>query len=188
MEKICSKCRVSKPIELFYRQQGGKLDRRAECKACNSQWTKDWKREQAGGVRDSDAWHRLTEIDESTRLGTCSQCGPEIALKWNGGGVWQCGPDAKERSRRYTLQSLYKMTLEQFEEIVLRQEGKCKLCRRSDLALVIDHDHRCCPGKYTCGQCIRGVICNSCNGMIGHIEHNGIDLVGLTGYMEGRHE
>jgi hypothetical protein len=27
----------------------------------------------------------------------------------------------------------------------------------------IDHDHDCCPGSYTCGKCVRGVLCAPCN-------------------------
>jgi hypothetical protein len=29
----------------------------------------------------------------------------------------------------------------------------------------IDHDHGCCPGSYTCGQCIRSLLCVNCNKM-----------------------
>jgi hypothetical protein len=31
----------------------------------------------------------------------------------------------------------------------------------------IDHDHSCCNGQTTCGNCIRGVLCHSCNAGIG---------------------
>ena len=31
----------------------------------------------------------------------------------------------------------------------------------------IDHDHSCCPGKRTCGKCVRGVLCHQCNVGIG---------------------
>lgn len=34
----------------------------------------------------------------------------------------------------------------------------------------IDHDHKCCPGGVSCGECIRGVICGRCNTGLGHIE------------------
>lgn len=36
--------------------------------------------------------------------------------------------------------------------------------------LVVDHDHNCCPGVHSCGQCVRGLICHQCNiaaGMLG---------------------
>jgi hypothetical protein len=34
--------------------------------------------------------------------------------------------------------------------------------------LAIDHDHRCCPGSYSCGGCFRGFLCLRCNLMVGH--------------------
>lgn len=29
--------------------------------------------------------------------------------------------------------------------------------------LVVDHDHACCSGGYSCGKCVRGGICSRCN-------------------------
>lgn len=34
----------------------------------------------------------------------------------------------------------------------------------------IDHDHDCCPGEKSCGQCVRGVLCSRCNSHLGHLE------------------
>lgn len=36
--------------------------------------------------------------------------------------------------------------------------------------LHIDHDHACCPGNESCGKCIRGVLCGSCNVILGWVE------------------
>jgi len=33
--------------------------------------------------------------------------------------------------------------------------------------LVVDHDHECCPDEKSCGKCVRGLLCNWCNRMIG---------------------
>ena len=33
--------------------------------------------------------------------------------------------------------------------------------------LVFDHDHGCCLSNNTCGKCLRGTLCNSCNVALG---------------------
>ena len=35
----------------------------------------------------------------------------------------------------------------------------------------MDHDHACCRGKNrSCGECIQGVLCHTCNITLGYIE------------------
>jgi hypothetical protein len=36
--------------------------------------------------------------------------------------------------------------------------------------LVVDHDHSCCPTEsFSCGQCVRGLICRHCNSAAGFV-------------------
>jgi hypothetical protein len=37
-------------------------------------------------------------------------------------------------------------------------------------APVVDHDHRCGCGKYSCGLCVRGLAHARCNLLVGHLE------------------
>lgn len=49
----------------------------------------------------------------------------------------------------------------------------CELCGRTlhrKSHPVVDHDHHCCPGSASCGQCVRGIICQRCNSGIGGFE------------------
>ena len=55
--------------------------------------------------------------------------------------------------------------------LIARQQGSCAICRvpfadEPGRRGSIDHDHRHCPGKIGCAQCVRGVLCNGCNNIL----------------------
>lgn len=70
-----------------------------------------------------------------------------------------------ERSAGYTLWRRYRITLQDYAEMLERQGGVCAICSKPPAAqrLDVDHDHSCCPSGGSCGQCIRGLLCRSCN-------------------------
>jgi hypothetical protein len=55
---------------------------------------------------------------------------------------------------------------EKYLNIFNLYDGKCHACQ-DRAAINIDHDHLCCPGPYSCGKCVRGVLCNQCNTALG---------------------
>jgi hypothetical protein len=70
----------------------------------------------------------------------------------------------KENTRRYKIKKKYDITLEQYNEMVDAQQGKCKICgtHQDELKklLVIDHNHDT--------NIVRGLLCDKCNRGLGH--------------------
>lgn len=76
-----------------------------------------------------------------------------------------------EIPRVRTLRRFYGLTLEQFQDMLSIQDGKCGLCGvcfSDNLRPVVDHNHMCCKGPKSCGKCLRGLLCSGCNLGIGH--------------------
>jgi hypothetical protein len=81
------------------------------------------------------------------------------------------------RNRTTTLKSKG-ITIEQYNKLFRLQNGCCAICGtnkpggHSKRYFAVDHDHSCCPGKKSCGKCIRGLLCFSCNLGIGFLQED----------------
>ena len=68
----------------------------------------------------------------------------------------------------------FRLTQEQFGRLLAAQKNACGMCHEpfaEGSPICVDHDHTCCPGeKMSCGKCLRGLLCRSCNTALGHIE------------------
>ncbi len=64
------------------------------------------------------------------------------------------------------------------------QDNKCAndTCRAPDPKHV-DHDHSHCPGKVGCRKCVRGVLCQRCNCLLGFVEKTPDHVSGLLSYI-----
>lgn len=87
----------------------------------------------------------------------------------------------------------FSITLDDYEQTYAAQGGLCALCGNPETALdrtglkvrklAVDHDHRCCKGKRSCGKCARSLLCHSCNTKVGYLEmHVGAER--LVAYLD----
>lgn len=75
-----------------------------------------------------------------------------------------------QRHEKY-VQNQYGLPEGDYDKLVEFQEGKCAICERATgrtKYLSTDHDHKCCDGPKSCGECVRGALCSPCNKLLGH--------------------
>jgi hypothetical protein len=93
---------------------------------------------------------------------------------------------AKEQRRRFRRHGI---TEERYLELLTAQGGGCAICGVMTPAggraatWHIDHDHACCPGPWSCGQCVRGILCGRCNNLIGYADEQPAVLTAAAAYV-----
>src|ERR1700749_1122771 len=83
-------------------------------------------------------------------------------------------PESRKKSNRKYRISSYGLTQELFDLLLGAQRNACGMCHEpfEERQLIhVDHDHACCQRKNrSCGKCIRGLLCHTCNIALGYIE------------------
>ena len=98
---------------------------------------------------------------------------PEVKARYKKQGEkWRAANREKQRAMdlKSRLKIIYKITLEQYRDLLESQKGGCAICGSSDpkrknaLRLFVDHNHK--TNK------IRGLLCHPCNLLMGQAEDN----------------
>ncbi len=68
------------------------------------------------------------------------------------------------QNRSWNLKKKFGIGAEEYDKMLLSQNGVCKICKKtnSDRGLAVDHDHK--TGK------VRGLLCTKCNTGLGQFE------------------
>jgi len=91
--------------------------------------------------------------------------------------------------KKYNAQreTKYGITSEEYDSTLERQGGTCAICNtdtpRGQGSWHVDHDHSCCPGIKSCGNCIRGLLCAQCNIGLGALGDDPDRLISAATYL-----
>ena len=79
----------------------------------------------------------------------------------------------------------YGLTIAAYDALAVSQGGRCAICRREEVdgSLAVDHDHACCPGRRSCGQCVRGLLCRACNYALGLLDDDVTRIRAAAAYL-----
>jgi len=90
----------------------------------------------------------------------------------------------------WNVKSKYGLTREAFAAKLEAQGGHCPFCPPGSVPeiFVVDHDHRCCGSQWTCGKCVRDILCHRHNRALGIWDDDPAQLRAAADYIERHHE
>ena len=137
MNKTCNECKESKPITEFFKDKAFKDGYYSRCKVCKTKATLQCR---ANKKEEYNAYQRQYRAEH-----------PDTAAN-------------KSRDRRKSLRLRYGITQEQYDLILVAQEGRCALCPNTPLDKSFHTDHRHSDKE------VRGILCPSCNRSMASID------------------
>lgn len=175
-EKQCIYCKQVKPVSAFhshnYTTKTGKNSRRlmSGCKACKGRYTKVWRAENKEHIQKVNwDWYEHNKGQVVERNKAYNEFHKERQRAW---------------ARKHQFRTRYDLTLEQYDNMVAQQAGKCLVCgvvpkltKRTSKGLHVDHCHK--SGK------VRGLLCHQCNCAIGLLKEDTNRIRRLLEYIEG---
>lgn len=155
--RVCSDCHIEFTMENFHRKGNGW---RYSCKSCRKVQEKEYRRLNSTPEKQAKARERAKNYREKN-------------------------PDAHWNS---FIKSYYNITVEEWNILLKSQNYLCAICKspysEQRERLSVDHDHSCCVNNKSCGKCIRGLVCQPCNKMLGFARDSTIILQSAIDYLK----
>lgn len=174
--KRCSTCGGTFPLEQMTKDRKAKDGRMGRCKRCSSEVSRRWQQrnpERAAAINRASKERNRERAKEQRKA-------RNARLK---------DDEAHQRTLRdRRIQRIYNVTQEWFEAQLAAQGGRCAICAVPQAevgrAFSIDHDHNCCSGTKSCGECVRGLLCGPCNLAIAAMDNAPDWLTSAVNYIE----
>ena len=155
--RTCSKCKIEKTLDKFSKDKSEKSGYTYKCKLCRNEYYRNY-------------YNSNPEKQKQKNL----------KQKTNRSNYYKTEEGIKS-SRRTHLKRMYNITLEEYEEMSIKQNHKCAICGSPEMnnknkVLCVDHNH-------TTNK-IRGLLCGLCNTGLGNFLDNSRRLVNAIKYLK----
>lgn len=147
--RICSKCKIEKDESNFYpkKHPSGNIGFRPYCKECNHKARLEYR---ASSPKDNER-NKAYNRQNAARIR-----GNKLRKYWPGSSCEQATAN--------------------WDDLYLKQNSCCAICKRPGKRLHVDHHH----GK---GH-VRGLLCNACNRALGYFQDSDEILLNAAEYIK----
>jgi hypothetical protein len=170
--KVCSTCKLEKPVDTFLRDLRREGSYRAKCKLCVAARDRAYRAANRDKVREqlrqSYKNHRDKRIEYSRQYRIANL----EKVKGNYQRWYAANRSKRQKDR---LQRLYGLTQEELDKLKDAQAGLCGICGKEG-RLVVDHDH--VTGK------VRGLLHSLCNQGLGKLGDSREGLLAALAYLK----
>lgn len=123
------------------------------------------------GVEKPLSEYHKDKNSKDGRSRACAVCATNQSKEW-----YRKNPQVK---RNASLLREYGISLEQFENMKIMQDGKCAICKnkfKDSVDTCVDHDHAT--------KQVRALLCNHCNRAIGLFKESASNLKSALKYLK----
>lgn len=209
-QRTCKTCGLTGPLSWFAKaarsKRNGAQWYRHDCRACRTKYLAT-RQEERGLELPTEAPEKqcikcealkptaeFSLMDKGSRRGNeCAECRGAYQKQYRKENLSRMQEYHAMRraadpnyARRTNLKSYFKLTLAEWEALFEAQGRVCAVCGTDEPGNKnwhTDHDHACCPGRRSCGGCVRGVICRDCNLTLGQVNDNPVRLQAMIDYL-----
>lgn len=155
--KKCSKCKEIKSLDNFCKNKRSSDNTHWYCKNCQ--------KEQRNKNRlVYNEYQRLYRMQNREKILEREKLNRKLSL---------------DKVKNNKLMSRYKISLKEYNDMLLKQENKCKICNKIK-ELVVDHCHK--TGK------VRGLLCFKCNQGLGFLKDDAVLMDRAIKYIKEHNE
>lgn len=151
--KRCPRCGVDKTLADFGKNRARRDGHNSWCKECKAEAAREYNQRPEVKARAAErSLARYHELSQEERR----------AIR------------KRRTAAGSNLRTKYGITLEEYEALLDSQGGVCAICGSPPAEgrrMPVDHDHSCCPGETACRNCVRGILCITCNVHLGFHEN-----------------
>jgi hypothetical protein len=168
--KTCVRCGLSKVLEDFHNDTSKADQHSARCKACFKLQQAAYYLEHREVIKARVAAWKQSNRDKVNLAHTERYAADPT--RYNAKSKKWKKENPEKVAASYRL-SRYGVSQERYTRFLEIQHNCCRICDvEFSISNVpnVDHDHACCAGDKSCGNCIRGLLCRGCNHALGNLK------------------